>query len=170
MGKQRRTIPLSWTQCPINPRKEISDSKVFGRILFLLKIFFKRKLLWNVFSPDDNKRVKQVTPGKRTHRVWAVWALFVSFTAETHSLSTGTLHGVKGSSFSKVPWLHILLECLKVKQSVHCRKSATYIEIICKYFLLHEHYPEIAGDILMFILLSYLFTIFQNEIIVYLVP
>lgn len=63
-----------------------------------------------------------------------------------------------------------LKERLKAKQSAHCRKFANYMEVICKYLLPHEHYPEIAGDILMFILLSYLFTIFQNEIIVYIVP
>ena len=64
----------------------------------------------------------------------------------------------------------IFLEHLKVEQSVHCKKFANYIEIICKYFIPHEHYPEMAGDSLVFILLSYLFTVFQNEIIVYIVP
>lgn len=61
-------------------------------------------------------------------------------------------------------------ERLKAKQSAPCRKFANYMEVIRKYLLPHEHCPEIAGDILMFILLSYLFTIFQNEIIVYIVP
>lgn len=97
---------------------------------------------------------------------------FVSLTTEVHNLSLETFHRIKGSCFSKVQWLHFFLfylECLKRKQSVHCRKFANYIEIIFKYFLLHKHYPEIAGDISMFILLSYLFTVFQNEIIVYIV-
>lgn len=106
--------------------------------------------------------------------MWAAWALFVILTLEAHNLAnrdfTYSLRVFHRLRPMITFFLLFVKEHLKMKQSAHCRKFANYMKVICKYLLPHERCPEIAGDVLMFILLSYLFTIFQNEIIAYTVP
>lgn len=83
--------PFLTTVSSLVQRKEIVTGSYFIVFCFCLEYYSKESHQRNVLSPDYKEWSQPLSPGKRTHRMWAAWVVFVILTLEAHNLVNGDM-------------------------------------------------------------------------------